>query len=131
MTQYAIRCESEQGLVLSNEIEQEAWEAIERLIPLLVKDEAFIGYLFSWKGRPSSTASARETYSWRRAIDLIKESDLGEKCNASKENPRIVILMKSKPIMLRMAGEITNALLHSYNLGHKITFFQSSRTVPS
>jgi predicted component of viral defense system (DUF524 family) len=111
-------------------MEREAWRAIERLIPLLASKEDISENLFSWKLRPKRIVSARETYSWRRAIDLIKEANLDEKCAALKENPEVLFLMKSKPIMLRMAGEITSALLHSYNLAHKITFSQSSSTKP-
>lgn len=131
LTRCTIRCDNEQGLVISSEMEEEAWKAIERLMPLLRQDRTFLESLFSWKQKASTIASARETYSWRGAIDLIKENDLGEKCGSLKEDPEILFLMKSKPIMLRMAGEITNALIHSYNLQHRITFTQRVSAEPS
>ena len=117
--------------MLSSEMESEAWQAIERLIPVLADDASFVALLFSWKGAGGSLTSARETYAWRKAIDMIKENDLEEKCKSLVIEGPVLSLMKSKPIMLRVAGEITNSLMHSYNLRHKIVFFHTASTEPS
>ena len=124
MTRFAIRCDTEGGTVLSSEIEVDAWDAIEQLISFLNKENA--KGMFNWKSRDRRT-EAREVYAWRSSIDLIKDSDLSVVDISGVVSP----LTRSKPIMLRMAGEITNALLHSYNLGHRITFFQCDEKEPS
>lgn len=126
-----IRCNSEKGLLLSSEMESQAWQAIEGLMPVLGEDPSFTALLFAWKRELESLASARESYAWRKAIDMIKENDLGEKCKSLKMDESVLSLMKSKPIMLRVAGEITNALIHSYSLRHKIAFVQIASTEPS
>lgn len=126
---YAIRCENESGLTLSSEMEVEAWTAIVTLVGFLNRGTEAKD-LFLWKDRKSHLANARETYAWRGVIDSIKESDLariGVEIDAERKvggsPPLPAPLIRSKPIMLRMAGEITNALIHSYNNRHSITFF--------
>jgi hypothetical protein len=127
---FAIRCE-EEDLVLSNPMESNAWAAIERLISLLQSEnQSSLNGLFAWKER-RHLATAKEVYSWRGAIEVIKDADLNREWAGSKGDPSLPSLMRSKPIMLRLTGEITNALLHSYNLKHRITFFQCHSTEPS
>ncbi|MGI0084044.1 MAG: hypothetical protein ACREBQ_03080 [Nitrososphaerales archaeon] len=117
--------------MLSSEMELQVWQAIERLMPVLDEGLSLATLLFSWKKEPESLTSARETYAWRKAIDMIKESDLQEKCRSLEIEGSVLSLMNSKPIMLRIAGEITNSLIHSYNLRHRIAFFQTASTEPS
>jgi hypothetical protein len=129
MTRCAIRCDSEPGVILSSDLESEAWDAIETLVNSLNSRGQIVGNLFLWKSNKSHIAKAKETYAWRAVIDLIKENDLGklgqeielEALKNSNSHPSQ--LLRSKPIMLRVAGEITNALIHSYNNRHAITFF--------
>lgn len=152
---FAIRCENEGGAILSSRIEGEAWDSIERLVELLGKREGTRATssmssmvhgssiasdtLFSWRHEENHLAGAREAYAWRDAIDQIKACDLDEIASSYSKRARSNVspssreieLMKSKPIMLRLAGEITNTLLHSYNNRHEITFFQCDSTEPS
>jgi hypothetical protein len=127
---YALVCVTELGIELSSELESEAWDANETLVELLnVGDDD----LFAWK-KPGSShlANSRETYAWRKVIDSIKTANLEDLTPkvASKRTPSSP-LIKSKPIMLRVAGEITNSLLHSYNNRHRIAFVQCDSTRPS
>lgn len=128
----AFICESESGTLLSSKLEQEAWDANQTLVEFLGSEKfpSVEDTLFSWKKSGSShLANAKETYSWREVIDSIKAADLEELSMAIEgigEKPPA--LLKSKPIMLRVAGEITNSLLHSYNNRHKIKFVQYDST---
>jgi hypothetical protein len=129
---FAILCDSEQ-VVLSSKTEDKAWTAVEALAQQLNSSlsEAGLRVMFGWKGK-SHMADAKETYAWRRTIDSIKESDLSAQASmwtGASEDVRLLI--KSRPIMLRMAGEITNALMHSYQNRHKISFSQIESVEPS
>jgi hypothetical protein len=133
-TSFALVCETESGIVLSSELEREAWDANETLVKLLLKENGKKDddLLFSWKKLGKThLASSKETYSWRGIIDSIKAANLEDihanKIESAKRSP----LIKSKPIMLRVAGEITNSLLHSYNYRHRIAFIQCDSTRPS
>ncbi len=123
---YAIRCDTESGTLISSKIELEAWNAILAFVEIL-EHEKHISVkqsLFYLMDHEAHLASAGETYAWRNVIDSIKASDLSEVSSRSKSHgATFSALVKSKPIMLRMAGEISNALLHSYTNRHKITFF--------
>lgn len=124
---FGIRCDTESARLISSKIESEAWESIETLVEFLRSDEdiAVKRELFSWKYEMSHLASAKETYAWRKVIDSIKASDLGlVGSEFDRSRKTTLTLAKSKPIMLRIAGEITNALLHSYSNRHRITYFQ-------
>ena len=111
---YAIKCESE-NLLISNKIEGNAWDSIQELVKTL-KPATYL-LLFAWQQEQNHVASAREVYAWRDMIESIKASELSE-----VDSKRRYSLLKSKPIMLRLAGEIANALIHSYNNKHKISF---------
>jgi hypothetical protein len=127
---FAIRCDSESQSLISSKIEREAWDSIQRLAEFLVQKEkspAVRNSLFAWREQKAHLADARETYAWRGLIDSIKAADLSEAALQMQRNQkytRASSLVTSKPIMLRIAGEITNALLHSYTYKHRITFFQ-------
>ena len=106
------------------------WNALERLIAILLKDSSFSSQetLYAWK-EGEHRALAKEPYAWRAALEEIKNSDLSAKCvGLSKQE---IILMADKPAMLKIAGEITNALMHSYTLRHKISFVQRMSNAPS
>jgi hypothetical protein len=131
---FAIRCDSESETLISSKMEAQAWDAISALVQFLEHETypAMKKSMFSWKNHEAYLANARETYAWRDVIDLIKASDLAEvSLQLEREERTFLSLVKSKPIMLRMAGEITNALLHSYTNRHRITFFQCDSKDPS
>ena len=130
MNEYAISCDDESGLYLSNKRSLEMWQALERLIEILVESSGFVStsVLTEWK-KPHHIALAKEPYAWRSALEEIKNSDLTEKC-ASVDRDSIT-LMTDKPTMLKIAGEVTNSLLHSYTNKHALTFAQYVSKVPS
>lgn len=84
--------------------------------------------LYAWK-EGHHHALAKEQYAWRSALEEIKNSDLSSKCADVKRED--AVLMADKPVMLKIAGEITNALMHSYTSRHKISFVQRTSNVPS
>jgi hypothetical protein len=121
-----IRC-LEENKIISSSIEEDGWISIRNVLLRLTGREN-CELLFSWKDR-KSIATAKEVYAWRRAIDVIKEHDLAKELGpVTRDSPA---LMKSRPIMLKIAGEITTALMHSYDNRHRIFVIQSSSTVPS
>lgn len=132
-TSFVLVCETESGIVLSSELEREAWKANETLVKVLLKQSGREDdLLFSWKKLGTShLASSKETYAWRGVIDSIKAANLEEMSANKIGRARWSPLIKSKPIMLRVAGEITNSLLHSYNNRHRIAFIQCDSTRPS
>lgn len=130
MNDYAISCDAEASLALSNKHSLELWQSLEKLIGILVDSSHFSTFaeLYEWK-QPHHLAKAKEPYSWRAALEEIKNSDISVKCaNVSGE---LRVLMTDKPAMLKIAGEITNSLLHSYTSRHKLTFGQCISKVPS
>ena len=100
------------------------WGALDLLLTILVRDSSFasLDVLLSWKG-DHHLANAREPYAWRSAIEEIKNSDLRKKCE-SVDQDRLVVIT-DRPLMLKIAGEVTNALFHSYNTGHRLSFNES------
>lgn len=100
------------------------------MISILLKDSSFssVENLYAWKGS-KHLASAKEPYAWRAALEEIKDSDLSAKCQS--ESREAAVIMADKPTMLKIAGEITNALLHSYTARHKVSFVQRTSNVPS
>jgi hypothetical protein len=127
---FALKCEEEQT-VLSSRMEASAWHAIEKLAGRLSGDlsESDRTSLSSWKSQ-DHMALAKEIYFWRRAIDLIKDTDLSSIIWQPSED-EMKGLMKSKPVMLKIAGEITNALMHSHQNRHRVSFFQIESVEPS
>jgi hypothetical protein len=126
---HAIVCEEERT-VLSSKLPDEAWIAIEQLVQRL-EDSSRPGDLVAWKGT-GYMATSRDVFAWRRSIDAIKETELSVLAESqSGEKEGAATLMRSKPIMLRVAGEITNALNHSYQNRHRIGFVQIDSTEPS
>ena len=127
---YALCCEDESGLVISNWRTLEVWEALEKLIRILLRDSDFSNFsvLYAWK-ESHHLAQAKEPYAWRAAIEEIKNSDLTAKCEEI-ENREEATLMSDKPTMLKIAGEITNSLMHSYTARHKLNFAQRASNVP-
>ncbi|MHB8567324.1 MAG: hypothetical protein ACYC7D_10325 [Nitrososphaerales archaeon] len=117
---FSIICDDE-DLILSNVRSDYLWRTLETLIEILSSDSDLpsISTLMSWKD-PHRRAVAKDPYSWRSVIDLIKNSDLSAKC--AGRTPDELVLLTDKPTMLKIAGEITSALMHSYNLSHRITF---------
>lgn len=130
MKEYAISCDVESGLVLSNKRALDTWEALQSLVRILVEVSGFssLEVLNSWK-QPHHLANAREPYAWRSVLEEIKNSNLREKC-AGVEGEYLT-LITDKPTMLKVAGEITNSLLHSYTMRHALTFGQYVSKVPS
>ena len=131
--QYSIVCDDEDNLQLSNYHEAEVWDSLEKLLLILVRDNQFTAMrtLFAWKETRGYRANAKEAYSWRSAIEEIKNSDLMKKGEGLKRSE--LLLIADKPAMLKMAGETANALLHSYTRRHAITFrsAHSASNVPS
>jgi hypothetical protein len=128
---YALSCDNESGLILSNWRSLEHWNSLEKLLVILLKDSSFAKYdqLYAWK-RGHHLALAKEPYAWRGAIEEIKNSNLVAKCS-SMENREEASMMCDKPTMLKIAGEITNGLMHSYTSRHRLNFIQRVSKVPS
>jgi len=128
---FAIICDDESGLILSNERPSDIWDSLQDLMRVLLKDSKFAdeSLLFSWN-ESHHQATAKEPYAWRAALDEIKNSDLGAKCGEFRGREEFV-LMTDRPTMLKIASEITSALLHSYSSRHRISFVQSVSKVPS
>jgi len=120
--------------ILSNERTENTWNSVDDLIRILLKDSKFASDtdLFAWR-KPAHLASAREPYAWRAAIEEIKSSDLTAKCEELSADDERFVLTTDKPAMLKIAGEITNSLFHSYTSRHRISFvpFQSVSKLPS
>ncbi|MDH2899435.1 MAG: hypothetical protein PXY39_00530 [archaeon] len=120
--------------MISSKMEAQAWDSILTLVQFLERDKyaSVKRSLFSWKDQEAYLVNAKETYAWRSVIDSIKAADLSEVASQlEREGKNSSSLVRSKPIMLRVAGEITNALLHSYTNHHRITFFQCDSRDPS
>ncbi len=131
---FTIRCDSESRILISSKMEAQAWDSILTLVQFLERDKyaSVKRSLFSWKDQEAYLVNAKETYAWRSVIDSIKAADLSEVASQlQREGKNPSSLVRSKPIMLRVAGEITNALLHSYTIHHRITFFQCDSRDPS
>jgi len=130
---FRITCDDENDLLLSNEHTKDIWTSFEKLMLMLVNDDKFssMDTLFAWKGQAGYKATSREAYAWRNAIEEIKNSNLMDIGKGLSESE--LLLVADKPAMLKVAGEVTNALLHSYTRGHAITFraAQNDSKVPS
>jgi hypothetical protein len=124
--QFALTCDEESS-ELSNSHELEIWQALESLTEILQTGSQLPQneLLLSWKSSHHHT-TAREAYGWRAVIEEIKNSDLPTRCAKEKQDPKYT-LMIDKPAMLKIAGEITNALLHSYTRGHRVSFQNVSK----
>lgn len=127
----AIVCDDEGGRTISNVHDEELWTALESLLFILRTDSNFAPKetLEKWK-TPHHLVSAKELYAWRAFMEEIKNCELVAKCATRREDP-LYSLMIDKPAMLKISGEITNALMHAYNSRHRITFTQSASKVPS
>ncbi|MDG6997585.1 MAG: hypothetical protein JRN15_00555 [Nitrososphaerota archaeon] len=127
----AIICDDEGGRTISNIHDEELWVALESLLLILRTGSNFVpnGILEKWK-TPHHQVSASEVYAWRASMEEIKNCDLAAKCAAKREDS-LYSLMIDKPTMLKISGEITNALMHAYNSRHKISFNQNASKVPS
>lgn len=135
MTFFAFKCETEKGLVITSTLEEAAWKAVEELVVFLIGNESNSKgeELFSWKKEKGHQANAKETYAWRNVIESIKTIDLESLSSdgGQEKEGSVSGLRRSRPIMLRVAGDITNALIHSYDNRHRITFFQIDDVEPS
>jgi hypothetical protein len=127
---FAICCDDEKQRILSNWRGLETWEALENLLDNLMKGSSSprLSILYAWK-KGQHQSSAKEPYAWRSALEEIKNSDLFEMC-AQMSKSEEKTLMTDKPAMLKIAGEITNSLMHSYEAHHKISFIQRESKVP-
>ena len=123
---FGIVCNDENDRVISNARAAKVWDALFELIFILLRDSSFSteALLFDWKKNTNHLATPRESYAWRAALEEIKNSDLGIKCGWLKEDEEKFVLVTDKPTMLKIAGEVTNGLLHSYTSRHKISFVQ-------
>jgi hypothetical protein len=135
-SKYSIACLDEPDRpILSNERSIAIWSAFDELVLNLLAESAFSSeaVLFSWKKEPRHLATAKEPYAWRAAIEEIKNTELTIKAASFKDDPEKFVLITDKPVMLKIAGEITSALLHSYSSRHRISFgpVQRTSTVPS
>ena len=126
----AISCDNE-SLVLSNERSPELWGTFQTAIKALVREAKFAPQetLLAWK-EPHHLATAKESYSWRAALEELKNSDLPVLFKDFRGEEDFV-LMTDKPTMLKIGGEVTNSVLHSYTLKHRITFGQITSNEPS
>jgi hypothetical protein len=124
---YVIDCASEDGKLLSNKRGISLWEALFDLTEILSRNGRLNSgaVLFVWKSDQAHRAAAREPYAWREVIEEIKNSDLTKECSGTIADREKLVLMTDKPTMLKIAGEITNALMHSYSSGHSISFKRS------
>lgn len=133
-TKFVIVCEDESAF-LTNSRTNVHWSALDELVLTLVRFSNFSdeSNLFNWKKRPGRIASAREAYAWRGALEEIKNSDLTERCAEFRTDPKKFVLITDKPAMLKIAGEVTNSLLHSNAKRHRISFspLQKTSNVPS
>lgn len=131
---FSIEC-TDESRALSNARSDHLWSTLDDLIVVLLRYSNFSteDLLFSWKTEERHLASAREVYAWREALEEIKNSDLGSKCSEFHSDREKFVLITDKPAMLKIAGEITNSLLHSYNSRHRISFEPDQRAsnVPS
>ncbi len=114
---------------LSNRRSEEIWKALETLVSTLVKEEEGLlpgttseGLLFAWKTSSEHKVSAKEAYAWRGVIEGIKSADLYTLASKMTNDPETAVLLRDRPAMLKVAGEIANALFHSYTAGHSISF---------
>jgi hypothetical protein len=132
---FAISCDTESSMLISSKLEIEAWDSILSLVEILRRDKypSVKDSLFAWRYQQSYLSNAKQTYEWRGIIDSIKEANLSALASELQREGRMnpSELVKSRPIMLRVAGEITNALIHSYTNQHRISFFQCDFTEPS
>ncbi len=122
---FAIICNDESSnSLLSNERTAEIWNTLDELIATLLKSSAFApeASLFAWKKESRHLASPREPYAWRAAIEEIKNSELTSMCQDFRGDAEKFVLITDKPAMLKIAGEITSSLLHSYTSRHRISF---------
>jgi hypothetical protein len=127
--EFAICCDDEKQRILSNWRDLEMWEALENLLKILMKRSSQnLSILYAWKSGKHQS-SAKEPYAWRSVLDEIKNSDLSEAC-ALLSKSQEKTLMTDKPAMLKVAGEITYCLMHSYEAHHKISFIQKESKVP-
>jgi hypothetical protein len=133
--QFGIVCVNEQSLVISNSRTGNFWNTLDELVSILLTNSNFSTetLLFSWKKEPHHLATPKELYAWRSTLDEIKNSDLGLICERLKEYDEKHVLITDKPTMLKIAGEVTNSLLHSYTSRHRISFvqLQNESKVPS
>jgi hypothetical protein len=131
---YVIVCNDE-NRPISNVRSEEMWSTLDDLIALLVEysDFADVNMLFSWKKKANHNVSPKEVYAWRAALEEIKNSNLFEKSQKFLADNEKFVLITDKPTMLKIAGEITNCLQHSYTSRHKISFVtnQSASKDPS
>jgi hypothetical protein len=136
IAEFAIACNDEAGTpLISNKRREEIWSTLRDLVVCLLKDSKLSSedVLFAWMKEPRHLASSREPYGWRAVLEEIKNSDLGTRCESFRKDPEEFVLITDKPVMLKIAGEITNCLLHSYTSRHRISFapVQSTSKVPS
>ena len=125
-----IFCDNESRL-LSNDWDQDLWDAFQQMMEILITKSKPAGRetLFAWR-EPHHVAIAKEPYAWRAALDALKDSDLTATFIEFKGREDFV-LMTDKPTMLKLGGEITNSLMHSYTTKHKISFRQVESKEPS
>lgn len=121
---FAITCDDEPSVLLSNERREESWDTLNELALALLRSSGFASesVLFAWKREKHHLASVRESYAWRSVLEEIKNANLPENCQEFRADSQKFILITDKPVMLKIAGEITNSLLHSYTLRHHISF---------
>src|SRR5271156_3194541 len=99
---FSIICDTESGLVLSNERAPDIWDSLQDLITVLLKNSDFTDktILAAWKEQHHQ-AVAREPYAWRAAIEEIKNSDLTALCSDFRGKESFV-LITDKPTMLKI-----------------------------
>jgi hypothetical protein len=123
---YALTCDDDTS-ELSNSHDLDIWQALEALTKILATDSKLSQneLVQSWKSTRHA-GTAKELYGWRAIMEEIKNSDLPSRCATSKGDAKFT-LMIDKPAMLKIAGEITNALLHSYSKRHRTSFHAVSK----
>ena len=123
---FGIVCVDESGLKISNTRKSDFWSTLDELVSILLENSNFTTetLLFSWKKESHHLASAREVYAWRSTLEEIKNSDLVSVGRKLKGGGDKLVLFTDKPAMLKIAGEVTSSLLHSYSSRHRISFVQ-------
>ena len=124
MTWFQFVCNSEKNEPISNRIDEKTVNSFESLLAIFRKRfiQESSNLLELWKSK-NHQASAKEPYAWREVLELVKSSDLSSLCSGIQD-PELRKKMTDRPLMLKIAGEVTNAMSHSYNSKHRISFAQ-------
>jgi hypothetical protein len=128
---FGIVCRSEADLLLTSKWEEEILTSLETLCRLLDKNKNVGNESLERMKNSHLLAGARDFYAWRQFIEAIKEASLNSVADKARVDEGSKRLLTDRPLMLKIAGEITNALFHSYNMKHVISMSQTVSKEPS